>query len=348
MTTPPRNRRWFQFRLRTLLILTAVVGVVLSAVAVPLYQVRSEQSAATAIRKLGGYVRWDSRPSAGLVSRMLAWKFPQTVVDVSMTHEPLTGSDLLFLKNLPNLDTLCLQGAGTTDADLQWLAESVHPRDLTLYAAISDDGMKHLGRMTSIERLHVSSDTITDDGLQYLPGMQSLRTLSVEGTHITDRGFVHIGKCVELNGLCLYKTSATGAGLGHLAELKRLHSLCVLEDQIDDVWAQNARCISTLRDLQLNVRSMTDKGLADLASLNELVALHLHEMDRTTDEGLSRLSALKNLKFLTVSGSRVTDHSLEVLSKIPSLYSLWLENTSVTDEGMRKFQQRFPKRHVSR
>jgi len=145
-----------------------------------------------------------------------------------------------------------------------------------------------------------------------------------------------------------YKTSATGAGLGHLAELKRLHSLCVLEDQIDDVWAQNARCISTLRDLQLNVRSMTDKGLADLASLNELVALHLHEMDRTTDEGLSRLSALKNLKFLTVSGSRVTDHSLEVLSKIPSLYSLWLENTSVTDEGMRKFQQRFPKRHVSR
>jgi hypothetical protein len=58
-TTPNHKRRWFQFRLRTLLLLMLLASIGMSWVSVEIQQAKREREAAAAVIKLGGGVNWD-------------------------------------------------------------------------------------------------------------------------------------------------------------------------------------------------------------------------------------------------------------------------------------------------
>ncbi len=54
-TSPPNRRRWYQFRLRTLLVFMLLVCVGLSWFSVKMDQARKQREAVEAIRKAGGF-----------------------------------------------------------------------------------------------------------------------------------------------------------------------------------------------------------------------------------------------------------------------------------------------------
>ena len=58
--TTTKPRRWFQFRLRTLLVLMLLFGLVIGWLVVPIQRVRRQRAAAEAIKQLGGEVLWSS------------------------------------------------------------------------------------------------------------------------------------------------------------------------------------------------------------------------------------------------------------------------------------------------
>lgn len=58
-STATSRRRWLQFRLRTLLLVTAVLCVPLAWVGVRMNQKRQERAVIAEIERLGGEVRYD-------------------------------------------------------------------------------------------------------------------------------------------------------------------------------------------------------------------------------------------------------------------------------------------------
>jgi len=62
-----------------------------------------------------------------------------------------------------------------------------------------------------------------------------------------------------------------------------------------------------------------------------------------TDEGLKELAELKELRSLSLSGTRVTDAGLKGLKGLRQLRLVLLHKTRVTPEGVADFRQALPK-----
>jgi hypothetical protein len=83
--------------------------------------------------------------------------------------------------------------------------------------------------------------------------------------------------------------------------------------------------------LNLSDSKPTDAGLAPLAGLKNLSALHL-ERTTVTDAGLAHLASLANLQYLNLYGTGITDAGLQHLKGLKNLKRLYLWQTKVSYE----------------
>lgn len=93
--------------------------------------------------------------------------------------------------------------------------------------------------------------------------------------------------------------------------------------------------------IDLTEAKIQNDDLKNLSALPELKALTLHSTE-VTDEGLNHLQALENLKELDLTNTNISDAGLKALSEIESLEKLHLHNTAVTKEGIEKFRSAVP------
>jgi hypothetical protein len=97
---------------------------------------------------------------------------------------------------------------------------------------VDDDWMADIGRLTSLEELHISNTQVTDAGLVYLKDLKKLRMLSVDYSKVTEAGLVHLKEHANLEVLLLNNTRVTDAGLAHLKGLNNLSSLILINTQV--------------------------------------------------------------------------------------------------------------------
>ncbi|MBC7904023.1 MAG: hypothetical protein H7Y27_11395 [Gemmatimonadaceae bacterium] len=83
-----------------------------------------------------------------------------------------------------------------------------------------------------------------------------------------------------------------------------------------------------LYSLKANDSSITDAGVAKIASLQQLRRLSLSSAN-VSDAGMAAIAQLKNLQSLNLSGTRVTIDGVKKLSGLKSLRSLYLFQTGV-------------------
>ena len=163
-----RRRRWLRFSLRTMLIGTALVGVVLG---LHLRSVRRQRFVKARIHELGGsyFCEWGLPISEDIVpnwlERVLGEDHFQTVNHVNLSSTGVSDDQLKFLDDLPYLETLYLED-GTT---------------------VTDDGLRHLIEIASLRNLYLP-DTITDEGLAVLVNMPQLETLILSDSEVKDAG----------------------------------------------------------------------------------------------------------------------------------------------------------------
>ncbi len=154
--------RWrFQFGIRSLLVLTVVIAVLCSWLAVEMKKAREQREVADEITKLGrlgGAVQYDWQVGAGhtfkafhhgeipeWLLRLLGVDFFSTVVAVDSTDTPLTDVELKHLAGLTELVGLWLDYTQITDAGLQDLARLRHLEVLSLNATkVTDAGVGKL------------------------------------------------------------------------------------------------------------------------------------------------------------------------------------------------------------
>ncbi|MEE8452886.1 MAG: leucine-rich repeat domain-containing protein [Thermoguttaceae bacterium] len=202
MTNNPK-RRWYQYSLRTLFIITTLVAVAGSWYTYEMRQAAKRRAAIAKIQKLGGYlsyydannpltdhypVRWYSwlrrlhgdKHLGNIV--IFAW-----LARASPTH--VSDADLVHLKGLTSLTSLDLSDTQITDAGMVNLKDLTNLIDLWLGSTkITDAGLVHLEGMGNLKSLYLSSTKVTDAGLVHLEGMGNLEVLYLSSTKVTDEG----------------------------------------------------------------------------------------------------------------------------------------------------------------
>ena len=167
---PKLKRRWYQFSLRTLLVVVTVATVAFG-VLVEYRRYRARVNAVAAIEKLGGKVTSTYEERERRFDDPGGHDAPLSAVTFYLN---ITDADLKHLKGLPELKVL----------------------DLTNEALITDVGLEHLKGLTNLEHLSLRNTKVTDAGLEHLEGMTKLESLDLRFTKVTDKGVKKLQKAL--------------------------------------------------------------------------------------------------------------------------------------------------------
>src|SRR5262249_35206364 len=113
--------RWYQYRLRTLLLLVLIVSIALSAYATITRKARRQRAATRAIVAAGGLFSYDFEyntrdPKApGWLRKIMGDDMFSPVSDAVVTSDDAAAN----IRELPELEALCLRGPLITDEALK-------------------------------------------------------------------------------------------------------------------------------------------------------------------------------------------------------------------------------------
>jgi len=188
MTNSKPKRRWYQFSMRTLLVVMLVfcLGVGWAGARMQRAQENRERVAAvvtavTEIEKLGGMISSGYEDSATHQDLR-----PQTWLE-TLFDDPGSRDDPVGV-----LEVMEVSFAFTddiTDAGLEHLKGMTKLTILDLREArVTNAGLEHLKDLPKLYFLSLGDTRVTDAGLEYVKGLTNLRTLNLRGTQVTDEG----------------------------------------------------------------------------------------------------------------------------------------------------------------
>ncbi len=361
MSIMPRRlaivRRWSQFGIRSLLLLTLVVSLALGWYANRVRAAAAKQEAIRAIQEAGGHVGIAKTDETSLFNRceqFLGKSQFVTVERVSLggtaddsrmellrTMPELTKLDsegkvtdrgLANLRYVPQLTELDLSGSAISDQGLAELRFVPELRRLWLSGAeIKGPGVRHLASLKSLEELWLD-ETVDGRGLLYLPSLPSLKSLILTDMRISDEALAAVKGLPSLELLRVVRTPITGTGLKYLrgTSVKDLN----LSDTGVREGLEHLAAMPELEALHLNRCRSARMAIADIGRVTQLKELWLKDAN-IIDADLQQLGALTNLETLSLADNRGIDGSgLKFLAKLPKLRWVSLSETGVTDRAL--------------
>ena len=151
--SPKPKRRWYQFSLKTLLVVMTVTCVWLAIIS---DRARRQRAAVDRIHELGGTLLYnyetgsseykgDDPPGPDWLVELIGVDYFDDVVAVRLRDLPVTDADLDLVRDLPDLRGLSISRTKVTDA-----------------------GLAHLTALTKLERLDLDGTNITVAGIKKL------------------------------------------------------------------------------------------------------------------------------------------------------------------------------------
>lgn len=181
--------RRFQFSVRALLALMTAVGLVLTWIFQPIFQLRRQRQIADAFSKRGMEIQYDydprlndgHPPGPAWARSLYGDNLFVNPIAVKWQGEPPSDDDLRLLAQLTHLRRLSLAGIGVNDRYLTKLGQLKTLEELDLHAtAITDRGLEQLPIFPNMKRIYLAKTDITDDGISKLRSrLGHLPTLSI-------------------------------------------------------------------------------------------------------------------------------------------------------------------------
>lgn len=169
--------RRFQFSLRALLALTTAVGLVLTWVFLPIFQLRRQRQIADALAKRGMEIDYDYDP------RLSEGRPP------GPAWARLLYGDNLFVNPI----AIAWHGEAPSDDDLRLLAQLRRLKRLSLGGVrVNDRYLRKLGQLEALEELDLHATAITDRGLEQLPIFPHMRRICLAKTDTTEDGITEL------------------------------------------------------------------------------------------------------------------------------------------------------------
>jgi len=227
---PKSRRRWYQYSLRTLLIVVTLAGCGFAWLGIRVREAREQAAAVAAISGLGGIVIYDYQVDAR--------------GDPVHDAEP-PGPEWLHVL----------------------LGEGFFTKVYSVYLrgdAVKDAGLEHLNALAQLEYLGLGYTQVTDASLKQLNGMARLSWLDLAGTRVTDAGLVHLQGLSQLAVLYLERTGIGDAGLDHFKGLTQLQLLNLSHTKATDSGLEHLKGLVHLKELYLMGAPVTEEGVAEL------------------------------------------------------------------------------------
>jgi len=125
----------------------------------------------------------------------------------------------------------------------------------------------------------------------------------------------------RLKLLFISRTSVKGKNLQKLCSLKELQFLRMSNNQLAEGAVAGLKDAKQLKRLDLRRCAVKDADILALAGLTELLSLELADNRDITDRVLQPIKAMKKLRWLDVSGTKITARAL-AKAKLPGLFRI--------------------------
>ncbi len=249
MTEPSKPRK-YRYSLRFLMFFVLVAAVWLGW---RVERARTQKEAIEAVKEHGGWVHFDYEFSYGKLVAGGKPRWPDWLVNaigeeyfreirqVSLVYDGTGGNRLdnpnvqpcedvlAILARLPGLRKLLLKETQATDDGLRHIGRMTDMEELYMWDAadVTDAGIAHLNRLDRLKTIHVSDSKLTDESLVLLSQMPAIRDLSLQSNHFTDSGLARMSgqNRIERLFVGMGKSRFTDTGIVHLAEFGQLKAL---------------------------------------------------------------------------------------------------------------------------
>jgi hypothetical protein len=202
--TPRPKRRWLQFNLRTLLVLTLVVGSGLGWVlnerrknALLCADVNTlfKANCLVACERDGFRFKWLDRLLGRIYLAVKGVSFEPIPPVVHPMPEPFNLP--MGFEEFVYFVSDRRDGGTVTDSSTECFQRLTQLEFLNLSkSAITNNGLEHLKGLTRLSLLEFNNTAITDAGLEHLKGLTNLDTLDLRGTKVTKGGVAELQKAL--------------------------------------------------------------------------------------------------------------------------------------------------------
>lgn len=228
-------------------------------------------------------------------------------------------------------------------------------------SSVTDDGLKHLAKLTNLESISLGNTKVTSAGLmamvelpklismnltactvtlpmmETLSKLEKLEVLSLESGKIGDAELPPLVNLPRLKDLNLNYCPISDNGFKVLGMLKHLEILRVAHSPINGSGMQFMKRKKTevgLRILDAKKTRFGEQGLQFLKGVETLEELDIGQAEVSDRTLALNLKGVTHLKKLNLGFNVLSDSGTPVLGGIRSLEELSLANTSITDKTL--------------
>lgn len=210
--------------------------------------------------------------------------------------------------------------------------------------SIDDKGVKALSQIDSLLEIGlIKCAEVTSEGLSSLTNLNNLQQVEINDcSNIIGDGYTNLGSISSLNSLKLidvYFSNKSVVALSNLKKLTTLHIKCYQSRpcHIGDTALTHITSLTSLEDICINWKYVTEQGFSKLHNLKSLKHLNIAGCGVIADVGLVQIGKLTTLTYLNISYCKdLNDDSLKYLEKLQSLKALDLSGCILlTDVGTR-------------
>lgn len=221
---------------------------------------------------------------------------------VAQTTDELSAK----LSAKPDTNSIALIGRNFKSDPFVVLGQVDDLREITTFGiAVTDDNLSRVANLKELRRIQNWGDTsITDSGLKHLQKLTKLEKLALGSEKVTDDGLVELKPLVSLRSLVLFNVN--GSGLKHLTRLP-LEEIALADLSVTDEGIAVLPQFKSLTKVELYKTSVTNKGFEILAQCKGLKEIKLNESAQISDDGLAALSTLSQLELLDLTDTPVTN-----------------------------------------
>ncbi len=288
-------------------------------------------------------------------------------IDVAGNAQVLSGPDTKLPSQPLKVIKLHFGEKGPTtlkDADLQQLTalKSLSVLGIANAPAVSDEGVRPLKSLTSLESVSLYATNVGDDSVRILAGLPKLNTIQLNETKVTDAGvaqlsqlpnlrYLAVGPLIsdegvkalsmnkELLSLTLRSPTITDRGFALLEGHPALDQLFIGHlSQVTPDALSVLRTLPKLTGIDIHGRMLTEIGVSHLAAISTLKSLTI--IQQATGQQLASLKAIQSLEHLGIQNTNMTDADFTLLPEINGLTSLRILGAKITDESVEPLARR--------
>lgn len=178
---------------------------------------------------------------------------------------------LRHLSAFPNLRFLLICNGQATDDGLNYVGRLRKLEGLYMWHAseVTDAGVAHLSELTKLKKIHLDGSKISDESLRVLSRLPSLEEWSLQKNCFTDRGLSYLANNTMIRQLCvgLGGSDITDAGTTSLRGLVKLELLDLQGTKVTAKGLDNLKTLAKLKNLWLS-GTTADSSLLEQALPN--------------------------------------------------------------------------------